>query len=143
MKKNFIYLISVFSIVLFDGITLNADEPVKPTTIPSKDSQSKNSSGTKEIPLDKNTKHGGMNDRQLYADVKAYLNTVTSSIDIYLYDTGETNIYILDSANDVVSENHFDSSFFPIVSIDAPDMSGKYWIIIDSEYVYAGGLFIK
>lgn len=142
MKKIFILLVSVFSVVLYGGTILNAGEPSKPITTPSKNPQTGTPSGTKEIPLDKHTKHGGMNDRQSRADVMAYANGTSGSVDIYLYDAGLTDVYIINSKNEVVFEDSYDSFSFPLISVSIPKISGKYWVVIDSDYIYADGQFL-
>lgn len=51
------------------------------------------------------------NQRSLFGEVKAYACFQTGTIEVELYDTGETDIYIVNANNDVIDECTVDSDF--------------------------------
>lgn len=129
-------IIFMFNVNKSDAIEFESKD--YPTS--SKDSPKKNQ---KEIPLNKDKGRSEKRDRNFGADVSAYVSSQTWTLYVYLYDTGETNIYIVNSKNELVSEDTYHSDYFPVARISLPEIGGKYWVIITSEYIYAEGLFTK
>lgn len=129
-------IIFMLNLSVPSAIALEPKDPPTPSTDTPKKSQ-------KEIPLNKDKGRGEKRDRNFSADVSAYIDLLTRTIDVYLYDTGETNIYIVNSRNEVISEGTYHSDYFPVTRISLPEMGGKYWVVIDSAYLYAEGLFTK
>ncbi len=120
---------------------MTASEPVNPPT--STAGEPPKDGGTKEVILNKDRINRPKKDRQFGADVSAYVDSQIGTLEVYLYDTGETNIYILDSRNEVVTEESYNSDFFPVARLSLPELSGRYWVVIDSYYIYAEGVFLK
>lgn len=75
-------------------------------------------------------------------DVSAKINQLSQLIEVNLYETGVTDIYIVDSRNVVVDEITVSSWSSPVIYMSLPERKGQYWIVIDSDYLYAEGLFI-
>ena len=137
MKKLILVIIAAALFVIDGGSYAIASEPVTPPTNPSKNED------TKEVILNKEYVKNPKKDRDFGADVTAYLNTKTRTLDVYLYDSGETNIYVVNSHNEIIFEGLYDSECFPIASVMLPDEAGRYWVVVSSEYIYAEGLFYK
>lgn len=76
-------------------------------------------------------------------DVNARVNIQAGTIDLDLYETGETTVYIVDSHNEVVSEDYFYSGSYLPASVALPLTPGRYWIVIDADYIYAEGVFVR
>ena len=117
-----------------------ASEPVNP---PTKTTGEPVKTDEKDVIINKKHSTIPKKDRDLWADVSAYVNLQTRTLEVYLYDTGETNIYIVDSQNEVVSEGLYLSDCFPIARVTLPELPGRYWVVIDSESIYAEGVFVK
>lgn len=95
----------------------------------------------KEIPLDKYNGPCASKDKTLFPDARVFMESETKDIIVYLYDTGESVISIIDKHGSIISEMNVNSDFMPEVIIDAPDNKGIYWIVISSYYIYAEGVF--
>ncbi len=63
-------------------------------------------------------------------------------IELTCWDMGEVDVYILDSYGQIVEEDTFNSDFIPTVTMDTPTSSGTYWIVFESQAIYAEGIFI-
>ena len=96
-----------------------------------------------EIILDKGKDPTKKKDRDLMSDVTARVNAQAGTIDLDLYETGETTVYIVDSHNEVISEDCFYSGSYLPVSVALPLTPGRYWIVIDADYIYAEGVFVR
>ncbi len=123
MRTKFLILLALF---LYVGINVMADEKknesVEPIDI--------------IIRTDDNNIHRGIipNPTVLYY-------SFNDSIELTCFDLGIVNVYILDSSGLVVAAESFNSDFTPVFSINAPTISGVYWLIIDSPAIYAEGSF--
>ncbi len=80
--------------------------------------------------------------RSLIPSVQAcyYLNL--GMIELEAIDMGDVDVYIVDASGNVVAEDSFNSDFMTTTTIDTPEISGTYWLIIDSSAIYAEGTFI-
>ena len=81
--------------------------------------------------------------RDLMPGVTARVNAQAGTIDLDIYETGETTVFIVDSHNKVVSEDYFYSGSYLPASIALPLTPGRYWIVIDADYIYAEGMFVR
>lgn len=98
---------------------------------------------TIRITLDKDKELPTKKMRDLMPDVNARVNIQAGTIDLDLYETGETTVYIVDSHNEVVSEDCFYSGSYLPASVALPLTPGRYWIVIDADYIYAEGVFVR
>ena len=96
-----------------------------------------------EIILDKGKDPTKKKTRDLMPDVTARVNAQAGTIDLELYKTGETTVYIINSRNEVVSEDCFYSGSYLPASVALPLTPGRYWIVIDADYIYAEGIFVR
>lgn len=96
-----------------------------------------------DIILDKGKDPTKKKDRDLMPDVTARVNIQAGTIDLELYETGETTVYIINSRNEVVSEDCFYSDSYLPASVALPLTPGRYWIVIDADYIYAEGVFVR
>ena len=118
---------------------LHADDGKTPPATPP---DSGKSGSTRGITLDKSGTTNSNRDKNLMPDVSAKINQLSQLIEVNLYETGVTDIYIVDSRNVVVDEITVSSWSSPVIYMSLPERKGQYWIVIDSDYLYAEGLFI-
>lgn len=78
--------------------------------------------------------------RSLYM-VDAYYYPSAQILELVHDGLGETDIYLVDSYGTVVHQSHFVSSIYSAEQIIVPDIPGIYTVIIDSDAVYARGVF--
>lgn len=103
---------------------------------------SKTTTPDKQTIIIKKTFVSNGNQRSLFGEIKAYACFQTGTIEVELYDTGETNIYIVNANNDVIDECTVDSDFTQSATLLLPIEKGRYYIVIDSPILYGEGTFL-
>lgn len=81
-------------------------------------------------------------ERGAVRNVELFYDSGSKLLELSCWGTQLTTIYIVDSSNELVSEDYFNSEMNPTIIIDAPEASGRYHVVIDSPIVYAEGMFI-
>lgn len=80
-------------------------------------------------------------DRSLGPAVEAWYFPETATIAVTCYGSKETSIYIIDSSGDVAVRDSYDFTISPDCTVYAPIEEGEYWLVLDSEELYAEGVF--
>ncbi len=117
-------------LVLFNlwfGLNSKADEQRKPSTEPI------------DVTL---LTHVKTIHRNLVSSPEAIYYPVLNVIEIECQDFGEVSVYIIDSEGKAVAERTFESDFIATTTIDAPQVPGTYWLVIESATIYAEGVFV-
>ncbi len=125
MKKLF-YLLTAFIFLshsLAYGSTIKEDDKTK-------------------IDLSKENPHNTGEKERSVANVEAFLYTSQNKVEIELFDVGEADITILNSLGHVVSSDVVLANFPTSVTLYIPSDRGLYYIIIDSDEIYAQGCFV-
>lgn len=78
--------------------------------------------------------------RGIGPDVWAYV--INTNVYIESFNLNNARVTILNIYGNQVSFASFDSDSSPILTIDLPDNSGQYYIIIESDELYAEGMFV-
>lgn len=103
---------------------------------------SSTSSEKKEIKLIPRNKTNGK-DKSLFADVEAWYDSCSMTVTVEGCELKDTFIYIMSPDGLIFAQT---SCYFGITpgtcTIDAPSLSGKYWLVIDSPALYAEGAFL-
>lgn len=81
-------------------------------------------------------------ERGAVRNVELFYDSGSKLLDLSCWGTQLTTVYVIDSSNELVSEDYFDSEMNPTIIINAPEVSGRYRVVIDSPIVYAEGVFI-
>ena len=96
----------------------------------------------KEIKLIPRNKTNGK-DKSLFADVEAWYDSSSMTVTVEDCELKDTFIYIMSPDGLIFAQT---SCYFGITpgtcTIDAPSLSGKYWLVIDSPTLYAEGAFL-
>lgn len=96
----------------------------------------------KEIKLIPRNKTNGK-DKSLFADVEAWYDSSSMTVTVEGCELKDTFIYIMSPDGLIFAQT---SCYFGITpgtcTIDAPSLSGKYWLVIDSPTLYAEGAFL-
>ncbi len=96
----------------------------------------------KEIKLIPRNKTNGK-DKSLFADVEAWYDSGSMTVTVEGCELKDTFIYIMSPDGLIFAQT---SCYFGITpgtcTIDAPSLSGKYWLVIDSPTLYAEGAFL-
>ena len=96
----------------------------------------------KEIKLIPRNKTNGK-DKSLFADVEAWYDSGSMTVTVEGCELKDTFIYIMSPDGLIFAQT---SCYFGITpgtcTIDAPSLSGKYWLVIDSPALYAEGVFL-
>ena len=96
----------------------------------------------KEIKLIPRNKTNGK-DKSLFADVEAWYDSSSMTVTVEGCELKDTFIYIMSPDGLIFAQT---SCYFGITpgtcTIDAPQLSGKYWLVIDSPALYAEGAFL-
>lgn len=79
--------------------------------------------------------------RSLGPAVEAWYFPETATIAVTCYGSKETSIYIIDSSGDVAVRDSYDFTISPDCTVYAPIEEGEYWLVLDSEELYAEGVF--
>lgn len=93
-----------------------------------------------KVELGEETGNTSTRPRSLYM-VDAYYYPSAQILELVHDGLGETDIYLVDSYGTVVHQSHFVSSIYSAEQIIVPDIPGIYTVIIDSDAVYARGVF--
>lgn len=81
-------------------------------------------------------------DRSLSADVSAWYDTGTQTVIIEGAELKDTDVYIVGYDGMVMTQtSYYFGMFSETYILDAPGLSGRYWLIIDSPSLYADGSF--
>lgn len=96
----------------------------------------------KEIKLNP-VKKGKGDDKSLFAEVEAWYDSSSMTVTVEGCELKDTFIYIMSPDGLIFAQT---SCYFGITpgtcTIDAPSLSGKYWLVIDSPTLYAEGAFL-
>ena len=96
----------------------------------------------KEIKLIPRNKTNGK-DKSLFAEVEAWYDSSSMTVTVEGCELKDTFIYIMSPDGLIFAQT---SCYFGITpgtcTIDAPSLSGKYWLVIDSPTLYAEGAFL-
>lgn len=95
-----------------------------------------------EIDINNSSVHGTGHERGVLCCVKAFICIQTKTIEVELYGTEETDIYILNANNDIIDECIVDSFFTSSATLSLPKEKGQYYIVIDSPVLYGEGTFV-
>lgn len=71
--------------------------------------------------------------------VNAFFNAHNNEIECELYNIGIANVYIVDTMGNIIDEKHIDTDVQTFVSLSSAFCNSGFYIVIDSEYVYAEG----
>ena len=144
MVKKYLFSIAVLAFILTTGVLTSASV-ISHSKLPGVFALS--GVGEQEDPggiiLEKEKDPTKKKTRDLFPDVTARVNAQAGTIDLELYETGETTFYIVDSHNPVISEDYFYSGSYLPASVALPMTPGRYWIVIDADYIYAEGVFVR
>ncbi len=93
------------------------------------------------IPID-HTTHDALKDHDRSADhfIDAYLYSDTGVVEVNIFDMGITEVYIIDSSNQLVDYTSINTDIVPTsyLSTNGP---GSYYLVIVSDTCYAEGYF--
>ena len=94
------------------------------------------------IPID-HTTHDALKDHGRSADhfIDAYLYSDTGVVEVNIFDMGITEVYIIDSSNQLVDYTSINTDIVP-TSYLSTSGSGYYSIVIMSDTCYAEGHFM-
>ena len=88
-------------------------------------------------------KKGKGDDKSLFAEVEAWYDSSSMTVTVEGCELKDTFIYIMSPDGLIFAQT---SCYFGITpgtcTIDAPSLSGKYWLVIDSPTLYAEGVFL-
>lgn len=88
-------------------------------------------------------KKGKGDDKSLFAEVEAWYDSSSMTVTVEGCELKDTFIYIMSPDGLIFAQT---SCYFGITpgtcTIDAPSLSGKYWLVIDSPALYAEGAFL-
>ena len=88
-------------------------------------------------------KKGKGDDKSLFAEVEAWYDSGSMTVTVEGCELKDTFIYIMSPDGLIFAQT---SCYFGITpgtcTIDAPSLSGKYWLVIDSPTLYAEGAFL-
>lgn len=103
---------------------------------------SSSSENKREIRLTPCNKDKG-DDKSLFAEVEAWYDSSSMIVTVEGCELKDTFIYIMSPDGLIFAQT---SCYFGITpgtcTIDAPSLSGKYWLVIDSPTLYAEGAFL-
>ena len=71
--------------------------------------------------------------------VEAYYDTQRNEVECHLADIGTAHIYIVDIRGAVVDEKTVETDIPVYVTLTTTSCVGGFYIVIDSDYVYAEG----
>lgn len=71
--------------------------------------------------------------------VEAYCDTQRNEVECHLADIGTAHIYIVDIRGAVVDEKMVETDIPVYVTLTTTSCVGGFYIVIDSDYVYAEG----
>lgn len=71
--------------------------------------------------------------------VEAYCDTQRNEVECHLADIGTAHIYIVDIGGAVVDEKMVETDIPVYVTLTTTSCVGGFYIVIDSDYVYAEG----
>lgn len=71
--------------------------------------------------------------------VEAYYDTQLNEVECHLADIGTAHIYIVDIRGAVVDEKTVETDIPVYVTLTTTSCVGGFYIVIDSDYVYAEG----
>lgn len=71
--------------------------------------------------------------------VEAYYDTQRNEVECHLADIGTAHIYIVDIRGAVVDEKMVETDIPVYVTLTTTSCVGGFYIVIDSDYVYAEG----
>lgn len=94
------------------------------------------------IPID-HTTHDALKDHGRSADhfIDAYLYSDTGVVEVNIFDMGITEVYIIDSSNQLVDYTSINTDIVPTSYLSTRG-SGYYSIVIMSDTCYAEGHFM-
>ncbi len=96
-----------------------------------------------DVPVDLRERHKTEGtDRTLSGNVEATYIVGGQCIEIDGFEIGEAHVYVLNVRGRVIVEEVFDFSENSSYMIDVPNVSGTYWLVIDSPVIYAEGSFV-
>lgn len=96
---------------------------------------------SKQIIIYREVKQNLPVNRSLGPAVEAWYFPETATIAVTCYGAKETSIYIIDSSGDVAVRDSYDFTISPDCTVYAPIEEGEYWLVLDSEELYAEGVF--
>lgn len=123
MKHLFILLASLFCFSHYG----NADTPPK--------------TEKREIIIIKGENKYIREERSFPPYIEAWYDRDASAIEVYFDYIGEISVYIVDLRGTLVTYDTCDSNTFPSMTLDAPELPGKYYIVISSATYYGEGEF--
>lgn len=82
-------------------------------------------------------------ERDMTHDIQAFYLSPLSELEIECFEEGYVTVSLFNSHNRLCGYTEFDSSEFPIGRIDVPKTSGTYYVMIQTSYTYAEGVFVK
>lgn len=119
MMKKVYLMMCIFAFALSSFSATGKDSPSKPIII-------------------RTEKTGTGIDRTEDTYVYAYLETSSNSLVLECYNLGTGDAYIIDSNNTVISHFHICDG---MSSVDAPNETGVYYIVIITDFIYGEGVF--
>lgn len=75
--------------------------------------------------------------------VEVFYDTNNGEIKCELYNIGATDVYVVDIMGNIIDERHIDADFTTHVHLSSACCNGGFYIVVDSEYVYAEGYVHK
>lgn len=94
-----------------------------------------------EIKLNPSKKIG--DDRSLFSYVDAWYDSGAMTVTVEGCELKDAFIYIMNADGLVLAQtSHYFGMNPDICIVDAPSLSGKYWLVIDSPILYAEGTFL-
>lgn len=71
--------------------------------------------------------------------VNAVFDAHKKEVQCELYNIGTTNIYIVDTMGNIMDEKHIETDEPALVCLSSTFCEGRFYIVIESECVYAEG----
>ena len=128
--KKIIVLAMMFSVTFFNRATANkAEDSSSPKKI--------------EIVTDNSLNNENEYERNLnYPIIDALLYSDIKQVEVTLYNIGKTEIYIIDSQNQIINNMNTNTVSPITVNLSITIKKGVYYVIIISDYCYAEGKFL-
>ena len=128
--KKIIVLAMMFSVTFFNRATANkAEDSSSPKKI--------------EIVTDNSLNNENEYERNLnYPIIDALLYSDIKQVEVTLYNIGKTEIYIIDSQNQIINNMNTNTDSPITVNLSLTNKKGVYYVIIISDYCYAEGKFL-
>lgn len=74
-----------------------------------------------------------------FSIIEAFYISESDDVEIELCNIGTANIYIVDMSGTVVNEAIVETDTYMMLTLSAASCKGNFYIVVDSEYIYAEG----